>query len=165
MAEEIRYLVRISGRDLDGKKPLRIALAGVKGVGDSFANAIIQVLNFDPKKQIGFFSEEEIKKVEEVLHDPFKFNIPVWMVDRRKEWATGKDLHLVSSELEFAQTKDIDRLKGMRARRGMRHAFGLKVRGQSTKSRGRTGKTVGVSKKKMMEAKKAEKGEKKEEKK
>ena len=151
-------MVRLSGKDLDGKKPIRLALAGVVGVGDPFANAIIRVLNLDQKKAIGMFSDEEIKKVEEVIHNPFKFNIPVWMVNRRKDWTTGKDTHLVSAELEFAQTRDVERLKEIRARRGLRHAFGLKVRGQSTKSRGRTGKTVGVSKKKAMEAKKGPAG-------
>lgn len=154
MAQEFRYMVRMAGKDLDGKKPVRLALSGINGVGDPFANAVIRVLNLDQSKQIGMFSDDEIKRIEEVIHDPFKFNIPVWMVNRRKEWVTGKDTHLVSADLEFSQSRDVDRLKEIRARKGLRHAFGLKVRGQSTKSRGRTGKTVGVSRKKAMEAKK-----------
>jgi small subunit ribosomal protein S13 len=39
-------------------------------------------------------------------------------------------------------------LKKIRAYRGLRHERGLKVRGQRTKSTGRRGSTVGVSRKK-----------------
>ena len=35
-----------------------------------------------------------------------------------------------------------------RAHRGVRHYFGLRVRGQHTKTTGRRGRTVGVAKKK-----------------
>ena len=43
---------------------------------------------------------------------------------------------------------DIPRLRKIRAHRGIRHYFGLRVRGQHTKTTGRRGKTVGVAKKK-----------------
>jgi small subunit ribosomal protein S13 len=153
MAEEIRYMVRIAGKDLDGKKPVRHAIKGVKGVGSSLANTIVKVLNLDPNKQIGAFSESDIKRIEEFLQDPFKFKVPDWLVNRRKDWATGKDMHLVSADLEFTQNRDVDRLKAIRARKGMRHALGLKVRGQRTKSTGRRGKTVGVSRSKAKKTK------------
>lgn len=154
MAEEIQYRIRIAGKNLDGKKPIRQALSGVRGVGPSLANAIVKILQFDPNKQLGAFSDVDIKKIEDFLENPFKFNVPTWMVNRRKDWATGKDLHLVSADLEFTSNRDVDRLKAIKARRGMRHAMGLKVRGQRTKSTGRRGKTVGVSRKKAVAAKK-----------
>lgn len=44
--------------------------------------------------------------------------------------------------------EDLERMKKMRLHKGLRHYFGLKVRGQHTCSTGRRGKTVGVSKKK-----------------
>src|SRR5207245_914228 len=42
----------------------------------------------------------------------------------------------------------LERLKKIRAHRGLRHYWGLRVRGQHTKTTGRKGRTVGVSKKK-----------------
>ena len=42
--------------------------------------------------------------------------------------------------------EDLERLKKIRAHRGLRHYWGL--RGQHTKTTGRRGRTVGVSKKK-----------------
>ena len=45
------------------------------------------------------------------------------------------------------QRDDLERLKKIRAHRGLRHYWGLTVRGQHTKTTGRAGKTVGVAKK------------------
>ncbi|GAA5897284.1 hypothetical protein JCM6882_001847, partial [Rhodosporidiobolus microsporus] len=44
--------------------------------------------------------------------------------------------------------EDLERLKKIRNHRGLRTYWGLRVRGQHTKTTGRRGKTVGVSKKK-----------------
>jgi small subunit ribosomal protein S18e len=55
---------------------------------------------------------------------------------------------LVSNNLDTKLREDIERLKKIRAHRGLRHFWGLKVRGQKTKSTGRTGRTLGVTKKK-----------------
>ena len=44
--------------------------------------------------------------------------------------------------------EDLERMKKMKLHKGLRHYFGLGVRGQHTCSTGRRGKTVGVSKKK-----------------
>jgi small subunit ribosomal protein S18e len=44
--------------------------------------------------------------------------------------------------------EDLERMKKSRQHRGLRHYLGIKVRGQKTKSTGRTGKTLGVTKKK-----------------
>jgi small subunit ribosomal protein S18e len=43
---------------------------------------------------------------------------------------------------------DLERLKKIRNHRGLRHYWGLRVRGQHTKTTGRAGKTVGVAMKK-----------------
>ena len=50
--------------------------------------------------------------------------------------------------LDFKLREDLDRLRKIRCHRGLRHYWGVRVRGQHTKTTGRRGKTVGVSKKK-----------------
>ena len=67
------------------------------------------------------------------------------MLNRRKDITTGEDLHLLGSDLTLEIDKDIKLLKKIRSWRGVRHALGLKVRGQRTRTTGRTGRTVGVS--------------------
>jgi len=73
-----------------------------------------------------------------------KFGIPNWMLNRRKDLETGKDLHLIGSDLEFRVKQDIEFMKSIKSWKGWRHSLGLKVRGQRTRTTGRTGRTVGV---------------------
>ena len=62
-----------------------------------------------------------------------------------------KTLHLLSADLAFKTKTDIDEAKEIRSWRGYRHAYGLKVRGQRTKTTGRAGKALGVKKKTLMQ--------------
>jgi small subunit ribosomal protein S13 len=61
---------------------------------------------------------------------------------------TGETKHLFGGDVTLANDEDINLLRKIRCYKGVRHETGQKVRGQRTKSTGRTGKTVGVSKKK-----------------
>uniref|UniRef100_A0A0M3IK92 Small ribosomal subunit protein uS13 n=1 Tax=Ascaris lumbricoides TaxID=6252 RepID=A0A0M3IK92_ASCLU len=54
----------------------------------------------------------------------------------------------LSTALDNKLREDLERLKKIRLHRGLRHYWGLRVRGQHTKTTGRKGRTVGVSKKK-----------------
>jgi small subunit ribosomal protein S13 len=96
---------------------------------------------------MGYVTDQDVAKIEEALKDPVKFGIPPWMVNRRKDIATGQDKHLVGSDLDFQLRTDIDGMTKIRSWRGVRHSLGLKVRGQRTRCTGRTGRAVGVSKK------------------
>merc|ERR1740131_651370 len=61
---------------------------------------------------------------------------------------TGVDSVMLIEEMDNKLREDLERLKKIRAHRGLRHYWGLRVRGQHTKTTGHKGKTVGVSKKK-----------------
>ena len=100
--------------------------------------------------RVGFLPESDVEKIEDVIKDPSKFNIPNWLFNRRKDAETGKDMHLMSAELVLRTKTDIDQAKEMRSWRGYRHAYSLKVRGQRTKTTGRAGKALGVKKKALM---------------
>lgn len=63
-------------------------------------------------------------------------------------FVTLEILQLTSATLDSKLREDLERMKKIRAHRGMRHYWGLRVRGQHTKTTGRRGRTVGVSKKK-----------------
>src|SRR5207245_8674424 len=71
---------------------------------------------------------------------------PSWFLNRRKDIDSGKDLHLITSDIEFNVRNDIEREKNMNSWRGFRHTYGLKVRGQRTRTTGRKGGAVGVRK-------------------
>jgi len=153
---EFRHIVRVAATELKGDTPVQLALTRIKGVGPTFASATVKALGLDPKKKIGEFSDKELKELEEFLKNPK--GLPTWLLNRRRDPFTGKDMHLVSSDLTIQLKQDLDYMKKIKSYRGMRHAFGLKVRGQRTKSTGRKGRTIGVQRKKSGQQKKKEGG-------
>lgn len=150
----IKGIVRIANRDLNGNLPPARALTRIKGVGVRMSNAAVAVLGrqTDVPDKLGAMSDQQIKTLERIIRNPSEFNLPNWLVNRRKDFTTGEDTHLLESELIFTRREDIKRMQKVGARRGIRLALGLKVRGQRTRSTGRKGKTVGVQKKKQKPA-------------
>ena len=146
MSSEFRYLVRIRGKDLEGKKRLIPALADLRGVGDNFAQAVVNSLGLDPKTRLGTLSDAQLKDLERALVDGSSLKVPQWAYNRRRDPETGETKQLVGSDLDFAIKTDVDREKTVQSWRGIRYSLGLKVRGQRTRTTGRKGRTVGVRK-------------------
>jgi len=173
MPEEFKHIVRLAGKDLVGEKRVQLALADLKGVDLNFARAVAYAADIDPFVKLGSLDKEQVDRLEKVLHNPVEHGIPSWMLSRRKDYETGKDLHLIGADVAIAVRADIGRERRIRSRRGIRHELGLPVRGQRTRTTGRKGLVVGVKRKEVRireEAAKAERGrrgrreEKKEEK-
>ena len=152
--KDFNHIVRILNADLDGNKPILQALRKIKGVSFMFANAACGLTNTDKNQKAGYLSEEQVKKIEIFLKDPMKFKVPSWMLNRKKDPETGTDKHLLSSDLKFTQENDIRFMKKIRSYKGVRHSFGLPVRGQRTKSnfRRNKGKVTGVAKSRQAKA-------------
>ncbi|MFW9966871.1 MAG: 30S ribosomal protein S13 [Candidatus Thorarchaeota archaeon] len=149
MSEEYRHIVRVAGRDIDGQENLLQGLTRITGVGLRLSKAILTQLELDPYSRLGHITDDQIRKIEKIVKDPVGVGMPHWYVNRQRDRTSGRMLHLTSSDLEFAHRSDIDRLKRIRSWRGVRHSLGLKVRGQHTRTTGRGGAAVGVSRKKV----------------
>ena len=147
--KEINQIVRIGGVDLNGEKPVNHELTNVKGVGVAYSNMICNLVGIPKLKKSGELSEEEIKRIEEALNNPINFGAPSWMLNRRKDPETGKDIHVVSNDLKFIKDNDIKMMRKIKSYKGVRHSSGLPVRGQKTKSnfRKNKGKVASVKKK------------------
>ena len=146
---EIRSLLRIMDKDVNGEESIFLALTRVKGVDFMFSNAICAVLNLPKFEKVGQLSEADIEKIEDCMQNPGKYGIPVWLMNRRKDPETGLDKHLVSATAGLQQNLDIRGLKKVRAYIGWRHGRGLKVRGQRQR-RTKKGALLGVVRKKEM---------------
>jgi small subunit ribosomal protein S13 len=151
MSQEYRYIIRIMGTDVQGTLKTSYAVAQVKGVSSSLSNAVIKKAGVNPDLRVGFLTESDVAKIEDVIRDPAKYSIPTWLFNRRKDTETGKDTHLLSADLALKNKTDIDGAKEIRSWRGYRHAYSLKVRGQRTKTTGRAGKALGVKKKTLLQ--------------
>jgi small subunit ribosomal protein S13 len=136
--------------DVPGTLKASYAIAQIKGVSLSLSNAVLKKAEVNPDLRVGFLTDSDISKIENVIRDPAKYNLPTWLFNRRKDSETGKDMHLLSADLALRTKMDIDDAKNIRSWRGYRHAYGLKVRGQRTKTTGRAGKALGVKKKAIM---------------
>jgi len=143
--EELESLVRILSYDIPGSKNVYSGLTRIKGVSWVISNAVCLSLKIPRNKKVSELTKEEIKKIEEFLKSP---SILSFLKNRRSDFKTGEESHIIGSELDMKKDFDIRRLKKIRAYRGIRHAAGLPVRGQRTRSHFRKkGQAVGVKRK------------------
>jgi len=145
-AQEYNHIVRIVGNDIPGEKKITIGLTQIKGIGYNFATAILDTLKINPDSNVGFLTESDVQAIEKLITDPASSNFPIWFLNRRKDVETGKDIHILTSDIDFTLRNDIERERITSSWRGYRHMYGLKVRGQRTRCTGRKGGAVGVAK-------------------
>lgn len=145
--ENFRYIVRLINTDIDGNKSIVIGLSGVKGLGIRTAEVIARMAGIPRNKKIGELTEEQTDALEKLITD-YAEKVPHWMVNRQSDWSTGADMHLVGVDVDLNRRDDINLMKMIRCYKGIRHEQGQKVRGQRTRSNGRTGMTMGVIRKK-----------------
>ena len=134
------------GNDIPGAKKAIVGLTQIKGIGYNFATAILDTLKINTNTNIGFLSESNVQSIEKLITNPIAGNFPVWFINRRKDIETGANRHLLTSDIPFTLRNDIERERTTNSWRGYRHMFGLKVRGQCTRTTGRKGGAVGVAK-------------------
>lgn len=143
--KEEEKIIRILSKDIEGKMSIYAGLTKIKGISWSVSNTICKILGIDKKRKIGSLSQEEIKKITELVKTK-KF--PSYINNRRKDFETGENKHLIGSDLELQKDFDIKRLKKIKSYRGFRHMSGLPSRGQRTKGNFRPNKMKGAGIKK-----------------
>ncbi|XP_054163511.1 40S ribosomal protein S18 [Oppia nitens] len=146
--EKFNHILRVMNTNIDGKRKVMFALTAIKGIGRRFSNIVCKKADVDLNKRAGELTEEEVEKLITIMSNPRQYKIPDWFLNRQKDIKDGKYSQVTSNALESKLREDLERLKKIRAHRGLRHYWGLRVRGQHTKTTGRRGRTVGVSKKK-----------------
>ncbi len=144
--EQIKHFFRVFNTDLDGKKPIGIALLKVRGFGFGMANAICNSLSIPKNKKAGLFTESDAKRMESLFKEG---KLPIWIFNRRADETSGETKHIIGGDLKFAVDFDVKRMMRLKSYRGLRHSSGQPVRGQRTRSHFRkSGKAIGVQKSK-----------------
>lgn len=145
--KEFVSIVRIVQTDIPGNKTILVGLTYIKGISWIISNAVCKILKIDQNRKISELKEDEISKIISFLKNPI---LPSYLMNRRNDFETGKNYHLITNDLDIKKEFDIRRLKKIRSYRGLRHALGQPTRGQRTRShfRGKGKKAVGVSSKK-----------------
>ncbi len=124
--------MRVAGVNIPDGKRIDIALTYIYGIGRSNVIAVLEKAQIDPSKRTNVLTEEEITRIQKAL-----------------------DVIKIEGDLRGEIFEDVKRLKNISSYRGLRHARGLPVRGQRTRSNARTkrGKrvTIGAIKKEVAE--------------
>ena len=153
-----RYIVRIAGADLDGRRPTgprphwRARRRSPRrrgrlpdGVGQS-------------PPRCSATSRRRSSTGSRPCSPTLPERLPTWMLNHPVDYITGETRHLIGADLETSRRDDVNQMKMIRSYRGVRHERGQKVRGQRTRSNGRTGMAAGVLKKDAKAAAAAAKG-------
>ncbi|VVB95451.1 30S ribosomal protein S13 [uncultured archaeon] len=160
---EIRHIVRIANTDLEGRRSVVYGLTGIKGISRRIAKILTVNAGLDPQATIGYLKDNEIEKLQSSV-DNITTIVPTWMVNKQNDIMSGEDRHLIGIDVMLGLNEDLNLMKKMRSYKGVRHEKGLRVRGQRTRSTGRKGRTVGVTRAAIQaKAAAAKEGEKKEE--
>jgi small subunit ribosomal protein S13 len=142
--DDLRYFVRIGQTDLDGTKSVERSLTEMRGIGKRTARIVAENADVDRTATFGRLEDEEIDRVVDAV-EGLGDALPEWMANRRNDFYTGETTHETGSDLTETRRQDINRMKMIDSYRGVRHKRGQKVRGQRTKSTGRSEGTIGVN--------------------
>ena len=126
---------RILGVDIPNDKPTHISLRYIYGIGPTTATRVVTTANVNPDTRVKDLSDEEVGRLRSIVD----------------KMASTKDI-LIEGDLRREVAMNIKRLVEIGSYRGIRHRRGLPVRGQRTRTNGRSRRgpkrTVGVRRKK-----------------
>jgi small subunit ribosomal protein S18e len=143
VGDDFQHILRVLNTNVDGRSKVMYALTSIKGIGRRFANVVCKKAEIDMGKRAGELSAAELESLMVIVSNPRPFRLPDWFLNRQKDYKDGRYLQLSSNALDTKLRDDLERLKKIRNHRGLRHYWGIRVRGQHTKTTGRRGKTVG----------------------
>jgi small subunit ribosomal protein S18e len=134
---EFQHILRILNTNVEGKRNVVFGLTKIPGIGRRFSDLICKKAEVDVDKRAGELTADEIEKVVAVIQNPRQFKIPLWFLNRQKDFKTGKYSQVFAQNIAAKYRDDIERMKKIRAHRGLRHWWNIRVRGQHTCSTGR----------------------------
>jgi small subunit ribosomal protein S13 len=107
---------RIAGVNIPENKRIEISLTYIYGVGRSLSKKILDILKIDINKKASDLTPKEVNDLKDYIEKNYK----------------------IEGDLRRQIMINVKRLKDVGAWRGIRHAKGLPVRGQRTKTNNRT---------------------------
>jgi len=140
VGDDFQHILRVLNTNVDGRTKVMYALTQIRGIGRRFSNVVWKKAEIDIGKRAGELSAAELESLMVIVSNPRQFRIPDWFLNRQKNYKDGKYLQQVSNQLDTTLRDDLERLKKIRNHRGLRHYWGIRVRGQHTKTTGRRGK-------------------------
>ncbi|NOZ83836.1 MAG: 30S ribosomal protein S13 [Epsilonproteobacteria bacterium] len=110
-------MARVGGVDLPRNKRMEVAVTYIYGIGPTLGKLVLKQANVDPDTRTGNLSDQEINRLNKVLHE-----------------------YKIEGDLRRSVAMNIKNLMNLGSYRGLRHRRGLPVRGQRTRTNSRTRK-------------------------
>lgn len=143
--DDFQHMLRVLNTNIDGRRNVVYGLTAIKGIGRRFADLICKKAEIDTSKRAGELDDEEVERLIAIIANPRQFEIPAWFLNRQKDYKTGKSKQVYAQNVASALRDDLNRLKQIRSHKGIRHYWGVRVRGQHTKTTGRRRTAVGMA--------------------
>nr|XP_035931698.1 40S ribosomal protein S18-like [Halichoerus grypus] len=140
--EKFQHILRVLNTNIDGQRKIAFAITAIRGVGRRYAHVVWKKADMDLTKRAGELTEDKVERVITIMQNPRQCKIPDWFLNRQKDVKDGKYSQVLANGLDNKLPEDLERLKKIRAHRGLRHFWGLRVRGQHTKTTPRPQGTV-----------------------
>merc|ERR1712013_967436 len=112
-----QHILRVLNTNIEGKTNVMFALTSIKGIGRRYANIV--------HKRAGELCEEDVEKIITIMQNPRQYKIPDWFLNRQRDHKDGKTNQVMANILDNKIREDLERLKKIRAHRGLRHYWGL----------------------------------------
>ena len=113
--QEFQHIIRIAGKDLEGTLLLVHAISKINGVGMTLANAITRKANINPNQRVGYLTDTDKTKLEDIINNPTKHGIPTYMLNRQKDLDTGENKHIIGADLTLQIKTDIEAMKNQKS--------------------------------------------------
>merc|ERR1719510_285328 len=136
-SQNFQHILRMCNTNVDGRQKVMYALTAIRGIGRRISNIVCKKCDIDLNKRAGELTTDEVNKIVAVISNPLQFKIPAWMLNRQRDVKDGKTSQKYANFLDQSIREDIERMKRVRLHRGLRHYWGIRVRGQHTKTTGR----------------------------
>ena len=142
--EDLRYFVRIGRTDLDGTKSVERSLTDLSGIGHRTARLIAEKADVERTATFGALDDDQIDDIVDLV-EGFAEEAPEWLTNHQNDFFSGESTHETGNDFQLTRRQDINRMQMINSYKGIRHKRGQKVRGQRTKSTGRSEGTIGVN--------------------
>ena len=113
-------MLYLYGTNMPSNKKVRYALNSIFGLGQSTANKICNQLGLSDNYKVSQLTDSQISHISQIIEENY----------------------IIQGDLRKEHYLDISRLINISCYRGLRHSFGLPVRGQRTHTNAKTQKNL-----------------------
>ncbi|VTJ84240.1 Hypothetical predicted protein [Marmota monax] len=127
ITEKFQHILRVLNTNINGQQKIAFAITVFKGVGRRYAHVVLRNADTDLTKRAGELTEDEVEHVTTIMQNPRQYKIPDWVLNRQKDRKDGKYSQVLANGLDNKLQEDLEQLKKIRANRGLRYFWGLRV--------------------------------------